>query len=346
MSHIFDALQRSEAERAGSNGSARPAATELLERAEQQAMLRWKAEVLGERSEAAPAERDMSSAPGSAPVRAAAENNVETAPANAEERARIFAQIRPLESDRPLLSRLVAVTDSDSAAAEAFRLLAVRMRHLRRDRALRRVLITSSIPQEGKSLVSANLACTLAAGAQQKVVLLEGDLRRPSLMKIFGLDQTTGISEWLQGGRNLTSSIYRLETPGIWIMPAGDAPGNPLELMQSGKLTAMVEQLTAWFDWVLIDSPPVMPLADTSIWSRLSDGILLVARQGITEKRQLKRGLEAIESRKLIGALLNSSTSDDKGYYYYRRTPGDGQSGEAGKESSRHGKHSRHKTES
>lgn len=323
-----------------------PAATELLERAEQAAVLRWKSESQGERSDAALAERDLPITPGGAPLRATAAGNVESAPANAEERARIFSQIRPLDGDRPLLNRLVAVTDGDSAAAEAFRLLGVRMRHLRRDRTLRKVLITSSIPQEGKSLVSANLACTLAAGSQQKVVLLEGDLRRPSLMKIFGLDQRPGICEWLQGGRNLTSSIYRLDTAGIWIMPAGDAPGNPLELMQSGKLPAMVEQLTAWFDWVLVDSPPVMPLADTSIWSRLCDGILLVTRQGITEKRQLKRGLEAIESRKLIGALLNSSTSDDKGYYYYRRAPGESQSGESGRESSRHETKKKHRNES
>jgi Mrp family chromosome partitioning ATPase len=81
-----------------------------------------------------------------------------------------------------------------------------------------------------------------------------------------------------------------------------------------------MEQLTAMFDWVIIDSPPVLPIADTSVWSRLADGILLVTRQGVTEKRHLQRGLEALDQKKLIGALLNSSrrTSDDD-YYAYRR---------------------------
>ncbi len=83
----------------------------------------------------------------------------------------------------------------------------------------------------------------------------------------------------------------------------------------------MMDQLTAWFDWIIIDSPPVMPLADTSVWMRLADGILLVARQGTTEKRQLQRGLEAIEPKKLIGALLNGSKRRTSSDYYYAKVP-------------------------
>ena len=81
----------------------------------------------------------------------------------------------------------------------------------------------------------------------------------------------------------------------------------------------MMDQLTAWFDWIIIDSPPVMPLADTSVWMRLADGILLVVRQGITEKRQLERGLEALEPKKLIGAVLNGSKRRLAADYYYRK---------------------------
>jgi Mrp family chromosome partitioning ATPase len=109
-----------------------------------------------------------------------------------------------------------------------------------------------------------------------------------------------------------------LEGLGLWILPAGAAPQNPLELMQSGKLSLLVEQLEAWFDWIVIDSPPVLPLADTSLWSRLADGVLLVTRKGTTEKRQLKRGLEAIEKSKLLGALINSSESAAHSDYYER----------------------------
>jgi Mrp family chromosome partitioning ATPase len=90
-----------------------------------------------------------------------------------------------------------------------------------------------------------------------------------------------------------------------------------LELLKSGKLSALTDQLKAWFDWIIVDSPPVLPLADTSVWMRLADGILLIARQGIVEKQQLQRGLEALDSKKLIGAVLNSSKHSSDGYYYY-----------------------------
>ena len=166
-------------------------------------------------------------------------------------------------------------------------------------------------------MVSANLAVTLAR-AKQRVLVLEGDVRRPALSDAFGLSGDSGLCEWLLGERNLTSSIYHLEGPGLWIMPSGRSPQNPLELLQSSKLPALMSQLSDWFDTVVIDSPPVLPLADTSIWMRLADGILLVTRQGTTEKRQLERGLEALDSQKLIGALLNCSRSTLHSDYYYR----------------------------
>jgi Mrp family chromosome partitioning ATPase len=126
----------------------------------------------------------------------------------------------------------------------------------------------------------------------------------------------------------LLTSIYFLEAAGIWILPAGAASANPLELLQSGKLSALMDQLVGLFDWVIVDSPPVLPLADTSVWTRVIDGILLVARQGITEKRHLQRGIEALETKKLIGALLNSSRNlADNEYYAYRRPPDDSATG-------------------
>jgi len=116
-------------------------------------------------------------------------------------------------------------------------------------------------------------------------------------------------------------NIYRLESLGLWVMPAGNAPENPLELMQSGKLPPLMEQLTAWFDWIVIDSPPVLPLGDTSLWARLADGILLVTRPGVTEKHQLQRGLDALEKSKLLGALVNDSTNAAHSDYYQRYGP-------------------------
>ena len=97
-----------------------------------------------------------------------------------------------------------------------------------------------------------------------------------------------------------------------------DSPQNALELMQSGKLSALMEKLTDWFDWVVIDSPPVLPLGDTSMWMRVADGALLVARQGVTERKLLKKGLEALDPAKLLGTVLNGSTKTAHSDYYYQ----------------------------
>lgn len=326
MSRIFDALQRSEAERSGA-GESSPAedATELLRHAEHRAVSEWAENVVAE-PEPVPVEQPVprngrrSSSSGTASGsgnRTRAKAAVVAEEPQSQARPAIFDRFQMLRVSAPAQGRLVSVSDKESAAAEAFRLLAVRLRHLRRDRNLKRVLITSSIPQEGKSTCSANLACSLAQRAQQRTLLLEGDIRRPSLSPMFGLAPRPGISEWLRDERELKDSIYFLEGPGLWFMPAGSCNSNPLELLQSAKLSVLMDQLSELFGWVVVDSPPVLPLADTSVWTRLCDGILLVTRQGISEKRQLQRGVEAIEPQKLIGAILNSSNSSPHSDYYY-----------------------------
>jgi capsular exopolysaccharide synthesis family protein len=218
-------------------------------------------------------------------------------------------------------SRLICLTAKDSLGAEKFRFLGVRLRQLQQSRPLKKVLITSTIPEEGKSTIASNLAATLARKQKQRILLLEGDLRRPSLCQQLGLRKLPGLSEWLQGDPGPIRNIYHLEGPGFWFLPAGHPPDNPLELMQSGKLSELMDRLTAWFDWIVIDSPPVLPLADTTVWTRLADGILLVTREGTTEKRQLTRGLQTLEQSKLLGVVLNSSKNTDHKNYYQRYGP-------------------------
>jgi capsular exopolysaccharide synthesis family protein len=322
MSHIFDALQRSEGEETGADLSAELEAPDVLRRAERRAALKWEEEALVKQATLTNGAERMSS-PG-AEVEAL-DDTAEAAaainePASTDESSDIFSKFQSLEVFLVPEKRLVCLTDTESLAAEAFRLLAVRLRHLRRDRPLRKMLITSTIPQEGKSMVAANLACTLAIRTHQRVLLLEGDVRRPTFSQLFGLGRNPGLCECLQGERTLETSIYRLEAAGLWILPAGSAPSNALELLQSGKLSSMMDQLAGWFEWIIIDSPPILPLADTSVWTRLADGVLLVAREGTTEKRRLKRGLEAVEPRKLIGALLNCAKNSADSSYYYRKS--------------------------
>jgi capsular exopolysaccharide synthesis family protein len=302
MSHIFDALQRAETERSGVELDAFDVPTELLQIAESAVRVHTATPVVVAQLD----EPQIQLAATSDPIEKAA-------PALAT-----WEQFESLPVSLAPSNRLVSVNEKDGLAAEKFRFLAVRLRHLQQRRPLKQLLITSTIPEEGKSMVAANLACTLAARKQQKTLLLEGDLRRPTMHRLLGLGRAPGLSQYLQGTLDANIPIYRLEALGIWMMPAGNAPENPLELMQCGRLSPLMERLSTWFDWVVIDSPPILPLADTSVWTRLADGILLVTRQGTTDKQQLKRGLEAIEPSKLLGAILNSSANIAHTDYYQR----------------------------
>jgi len=303
MSHIFDALQRSESERTGTDVSSFSLATELLQSAEE------KMRTAGTTGPAVANEVERSSSDRSSLDHSSPDQNP-LFPVDLQ-------QCPCLSVSVPTDSRLVSIEKEESLGAEKFRFLAVRLRQLRQSRPLKKVLITSTIPEEGKSTVAANLACTLARRKPQKTLLLEGDLRRPTVAARFGLGRVPGLSEWFRG-ESTAMNIFRLESLGLWVMPAGNAPENPLELMQSGKLPALMEQLTAWFDWIVIDSPPVLPLGDTSIWARHADGVLLVTRPGTTEKQQLQRGLEVIEKPKLLGALVNGSANAAHADYYQR----------------------------
>jgi capsular exopolysaccharide synthesis family protein len=304
MSHIFDALQKSETEAAPTSLVDFSLAAEMLRIAEGKTLLTDlpEAEVRSEESVPTP----LFSPSGSYvhPESGRTESPLDTCESLP---VSILTNIR-----------LVSVTEKESLAAEKFRFLAVRLRQIQQGRALKKVLITSTIPEEGKSMIAANLACTLASRRQQRTLLLDGDLRRPTLAQQLGLGKRPGLSECLQNSSNVMENVYRLDALGLWMLPAGHAPHNPLELMQSGKLAALMEQLSSQFDWIVMDSPPILPLADTSIWSRLADGVLLVTRQGKTEKRQLLRGLEALEPTKLLGALVNGSSNAAHGDYYNR----------------------------
>ena len=323
MSRIFDALQRLESERSGADTATLPQGPELLKRAESRAASNWNNGTPQTELETASivVEDDrIDESLGSLHQTNAKPLNQPEDPTAAPQ-PDLLSQFQSLEISLPPQSRLVCLTDRENPTAEAIRLLGVRLRDLRQTRPLKKILMTSTIPQEGKSMISANLACALAHASDAKILLVEGDLRRPSLSLMFGLEKRPGIYEWLQEDRDTIENIYYLKEAGVWILPAGGASSDPIEYLQSRRLRVLLDRISPMFDWIIIDSPPILPLADTSVWMRLADGVLLVAREGITEKRQLEKGLEALESKKLIGALLNGSqASAYSGYYYTSAT--------------------------
>jgi capsular exopolysaccharide synthesis family protein len=216
--------------------------------------------------------------------------------------------------------RLVALSDPDGRGAEMFRVLATRLAHMQNKRRLQKLLITSSVVDEGKSVVAVNLAVTLAHRPDTRVLLIEADLRRPTATALLSTSALRGVSEWSDGKLALEDSLYQLRDLPLWLLPAGSPMKEPLPLLESGRFAKMLEAVSAGFDWVVLDATPMLPMADSSSLARLCDGVLVVVRDGVTRKKVLNKAVASIERSKLLGMVFNQATTlnIDYGTYYGR----------------------------
>ncbi len=215
--------------------------------------------------------------------------------------------------------RLVSIAEPDSTGAEMFRVLATRLAHMQRKRRLQKLLITSSVVDEGKSVVAVNLALTLARRPNERVLLIEADLRRPSVGGLFTSSTLRGISEWNQGELALENSLYQIRDLPLWFLAAGHPMDEPLPLLESDRFAKMLDSMGSTFDWVLVDATPILPMADATSLCRLCDGALVVVRDGYTRKKVLNKALDALEKSKLVGVVFNQAatlTVDYDRYYY------------------------------
>jgi capsular exopolysaccharide synthesis family protein len=224
--------------------------------------------------------------------------------------------VRSVKMEAQASSRLVTLTDPKSLGAEKFRSLATRLENLRGERELKSLQVTSSIMNEGKTLVSANLALTLALECTSKVLLVEGDLHRPSLASRLGLTELTGLSQWWDArDQEIVQFIYRLNQLPLWFLSAGRASEQPSQILQSGRFAEAFLSLNGGFDWIIVDSTPMSPTGDANLWSRLVDGTLLVVREGVASVKALKKGLQALDNPKLVGIVLNEASDFDRANY-------------------------------
>jgi len=206
---------------------------------------------------------------------------------------------------------LVAGLAPTSPAAEQYRTLRTRLGQAEGTAALRSVLITSPQKGEGKSITAANLALTMAQELQRRVVIVEADLRKPSLQQIFGLPPGPGLAEFLSGAVELKDVMKSLADHHLTVIPGGSAPINPAELLGSTAMRRLVDHLRTRFDRVLLDTPPILPLADVAVLAPLVDGVLLVVRAGFTTKPAIENALRSFDSSRLIGIVLNESGMED-----------------------------------
>ena len=213
--------------------------------------------------------------------------------------------------------RLIAITNPNSPGAETFRVLSTKLAHMRRMRQLKKLLVTSAVGDEGKSVVSVNLAYTLARRAGERVLLIEADLRRPTASALLSSSALRGITEWHEHKLALQDAFYQLDGMPLWLLSAGKGIEEPLPLLESDAFAQMLAAVSEGFDWVVLDCTPMLPMADATSLSRLCDGVLVVAREGHTRKRTLTRALASIDKSKQLGFIFNEASTVQIGYERY-----------------------------
>jgi capsular exopolysaccharide synthesis family protein len=216
-------------------------------------------------------------------------------------------------------SRLVALTDPRGLGAEKFRALVTRLENVRVQKEFKSLQVTSSGISEGKTTVSANLAVTLAKRGHHKVLLIEGDLHRPGLASLLGLNGSRGLANWwASSDQEISTHLDRINGLPLWFLGAGGPFEHPSEILQSSRFAEEFAKIGSWFDWVVVDSTPMLPTADANLWSRLVDASLLVVREGVASIRALKKGLESLDKPKLVGIVLNEASEFDQAGYAER----------------------------
>jgi non-specific protein-tyrosine kinase len=211
---------------------------------------------------------------------------------------------------------VVIVSQPRSPNAEAFRVLAANIRYSALVNPLHTLLVTSPMAQEGKSTITANLAAALAL-AELRVLVVDADLRKPQQHRLFGIKQGGGLTSALLEG-SVDGRVKAVDPEGLKVLPSGHLPPNPAEMLGSAKMLNLIEQLRSQADIVLIDCPPVLPVADATILAPHVDGVLMVLRANHTRGRLALEALESLRkvNAHLVGAVLNAAPRG-KGYYYY-----------------------------
>lgn len=230
----------------------------------------------------------------------------------------------PQQTHGQIDPHLVAAHAPQSIAAEQYRLLRTRVTRAENGRPCRTIIVTSPSKGDGKSLTAANLALTMAQDPQQRVLLLDADLRRPSIHRLFGISETPGLSDVLMGGAALEEALVMVPDHRLTLLPSGLVPTHPAELLGSSGMRRVLDTLRTRFDRVLIDMPPVAPLADVAVASPMADGVLMIVRAGVTPKPAIERALAAFDGVKVLGLVLNDAGASAASYQYagYRYAAG------------------------
>lgn len=216
---------------------------------------------------------------------------------------------------------LIAKTNPKSPVSEQFRTVRTNLQFASVDEALTTILLTSSGPEEGKSSTTANLAVVYAQQGK-RVLLVDADMRKPSVHYTFRLDNLSGLSTYLVGESPLTNAISETDMENLDVISCGPIPPNPSELLGSQKMEQFMQEAGMAYDVILVDSPPVLAVADAQVLANLCEGSLLVVRSKQSEYDGARKAIEVLQSSqsKFLGTVLNDREKKEANYYYYYGT--------------------------
>jgi len=220
----------------------------------------------------------------------------------------------------PDMKTMLFMSNDDTArGTEEFRTLRSRLYHMREKMTLKTLLVTSALPKEGKSFTSANLAQVIVRQHGRRVLLIDADLRGPRLHQMLGTTPGPGLSDYLQGRNDEFSIMQRAPLENLFFIPSGTGIEDPAELVGNGKLKQLLQRVEPLFDWIIIDSPPAVPVADASLLAKACDGVIMVVRSNVTPSDAARKARQDFPDQALVGVVLNGTSQDAAPYarYYY-----------------------------
>jgi len=223
-------------------------------------------------------------------------------------------QISSLQIRQWRHNRVVALSAPESVPAEQYGIAALKVRRWMEQSGARMLVVTSSSGGEGKSLTSLNLSLALSSSTEEPVLLLDADLRRPRIHQYFGFQPNQGFSDLLARGDNLASCVVKIGN--LHIVPGGSPPLNPLGLLTSRRAQDVFARLRKEFRFVVLDTPPIMPIVDSHILANVADGVLIVVRARVTRRELFRRAVETLNASNVLGVLLNDIEYRDTRYAY------------------------------
>ena len=231
----------------------------------------------------------------------------------------LLTQVRTLPMQLKAGSPLIDARKPYEAPAEEFRSLRTRLNHLQNQQPIHSIVVSSPSPAEGKSFTAANLALAQAQLDNNPTLLCDFDLRRPTVHGHFNLERTPGVTDFLMGKAALHEIIYQMADTNLYIMPAGSAIINPLELLNLPEVGGLIQELPRLFNWVILDTPPLLYAADASLLATLCDGTVMVVRIGSTTIDSVTRAMQSLCDNNIIGTVVNGARRGElyNKYTYY-----------------------------